>query len=83
MTTAAVDVMDVLVERWYGDADFRRAFCENPTATLARAGLRLRPDEREAVFLLGLPHLSDGELEQLIGGGIAGDGPVVRPGAHC
>ncbi len=58
--------IDEFVDRWHNDAEFRSAMRADPEGTLARSGIELSDDEREAVLRLDLDHITDAQLEERI-----------------
>ena len=58
--------IDQLIDRWYNDAAFRAAMRADPEGTLARCGIELSEDEREALRRLDAAQPTDAQLEERI-----------------
>jgi hypothetical protein len=59
--------IDALLDRWYNDAEFRAAMRADPAGTLARCGIDLSDEEREALLRLDPARRpTDAQLEERI-----------------
>ena len=58
--------IDELIDRWYNDAEFRAALRADPEGTLARSGIELSDEVREALRGLDPTQPTDAQLEERI-----------------